>query len=225
MLGLNNNSNHSGNRIKLVDGAFRMPSSQGTLGAELRKAMNPQTKETVELWEIPYKNMSAYIKDIVKEEGKYGSKVNIVLEADKDYTLTFNPDNNFLLGIFKRLPNVNPALPIDFSATLSPDDEGKMQTSLFMAQNGNNIAWKHTNKEPNGMPLAKKVMFNGKEVTDKTEQITFLWDKVVTPFLAELKTTTRKRTDEVSLPTMDIDLPTETGIDYGEVIDPSDIPF
>lgn len=186
-LGLNNNTSYSGSRIKLVDGAFRIPSTQGAQGAELRKAINPQTKETVEMWEIPYKNLSAYIKDIVKEDSKFGAKVNVILQADKDYTLTFNPDNNFLLGIFKRLPNINAELPIDFSATLSPDDEGKMQTSLFMAQNGVNITWKHTNSNPNGMPLAKKVIFNGKEMTDKTEQIEFLWKNSVLPFLEDVK--------------------------------------
>jgi hypothetical protein len=197
-IGLNNNTNYSGNKIKLVDGAFRLPSKEGAVGAVLRKAMNPSTKETVELWEVPYKNLSAYIKNIVKEDTKFGAKVNIILEADKEYVLTFNPDNNFLLGIFKRLPNVEATKVIDFSATETPDEKGKMQTSLFMAQSGNNIAWKYTNTNPNGMPLSKKVTFNGKEMTDKTEQIEFLWKSAVIPFLENIENEKTKNAKEVN---------------------------
>ncbi len=221
-LGLNNNSTYSGNKIKLVDGAFRIPSSQGVQGAEMRKAMNPRTKETKELWEIPYKNLTAYIKNIaVDKSDEYGDKVNITLEADKTYTLSFNPDSNYLLGIFKRLPNVDPALPVDFTATLQPGDDGKMQTSLFMAQQGTNLKWAHTTANPNGMPLATLKKFNGKEVNDKTEQIEFLWDKVVNPFLVKVKETAIKKeiTDEDEIMTNGL-----SADDFGE-INPADIPF
>lgn len=218
-LGLNNNTNYSSNIIKLVDGAFRIPSKQGVSGAEMRKAMNPATKETVELWEIPYRNLTAYIKDIVKEESKFGAKVNVILQADREYKLTLNPDNQHLLGIYKRLPNIDPTLPIEFSATQSPDEEGKMQTSLFMSQNKKNIAWYYTNANPNGMPLAKKVTFNGKEMTDKTEQIEFLWQNSVMPFLSSIPSSF----DNGEVINTEI---LDNGImdDIGE-INPEDIPF
>lgn len=221
-LGLNNNTSYSGNRIKLVEGAFRIQSQQGVPGAEMRKAMNPQTKETKEIWEIPYKNLTAYIKDIAEEKNeKFGDKINVVLQADKEYTLTFNPDSTFLLNIYKRLPNVNVDLPVDFSASQAPDETGKMQTSLWMAQQGQNISYKYTNANPNGMPLTKMVKFNGKDTKDKTEQIDFLWNNAVLPFLNNLKNA--KRPDVVTSGIEeDFD---DINAELAGSVDPSDLPF
>lgn len=219
--GLSNDSGAESKNISIVEGTFRIRVPEGTIGAKSRINKNEET-----VTELSFTTLTGYISklDFVDTE-KFGRKLELFIDADKEYKLSLGFADGLANNIYKMLPNVDPSEPISLVLTRKPDDKGKERTSLFINQGGSAVKWAYTKAEPNGMPSMEQIKVKGVDTWDNTKQIDFLMENSVKPFQERLKNAVRKQIEEVKLPTIDIDLPTETGLDYGEVIDPSDIPF
>lgn len=219
--GLSNDSGAESKNISIVEGTFRLRTSEGTTGAVTRI-----NKLGESVTEMSFTTLTGYIKklDFVDTE-KYGRKMELFIDADKEYKLTLGFADGLATNIYKMLPNVDPSEPVSLNLTRKPDDKGKERTSLFINQSGSAVKWGYTKAEPNGMPGMEQIKVKGVDTWDNTKQVDFLMESAVKPFQDRLQNVVRKEVSEVKVPTVQIDAIEETVLDYGEVIDPSDIPF
>lgn len=209
-LGLSNNSAVNSRILTIVEGSFRLKVSSDVQGAV--KRIN---KKGDEVYESVFSNLNGYIKDISFEDTEYGKKVNILIDADKEYRLSLGYADSLVVNLYKILPNINPAYPVNLNLVRKPDDKGTMRTSLFVNQKGLPCKWAYTKANPNGMPSMEQITVKGNLVWDNTKQVDFLVVNSLTPFIEKLKTVKR----EEIIP--EIEIPVETVVYEGDLNTPA----
>lgn len=209
-LGLSNNSAVNSKILTIVEGSFRLKVADFTHGAVKRV-----NKKGDEVNELVFSNLNGYIKDISFEDTEYGKKVNILIDADKEYKLSLGYADSLVVNLYKILPNVNPAYPVNLNLVRKPDDKGTMRTSLFVNQKGSPCKWAYTKVNPNGMPSMEQITVKGNLVWDNTKQVEFLVINSLNPFIEKLKTTQRVEV------TPEIEIPIETVVYEGDINTPT----
>lgn len=175
-LGLGNGGSGGGRIVKVIGGSFRITVPEGADGSVIR-----ENKEGKVVSELIFSSLSGYITDIKKEDSKYGLQVKISIKADKDYTLSLGYSDGITSNLFKMLPNVNIAEPVEMSL-VTKEEDGKKRTSIFMKQNGENVKWAFTKSNPGEMPPFEQIVVKGAKQWDNTKQIDWLWDNAVPKF-------------------------------------------
>ena len=199
--GLSNDSGAESKNISIVEGTFRLRVPEGTAGSISRVNKNNEPVN-----ELSFTTLTGYIKklDFVDTEN-FGRKMELFIDADKEYKLSLGFADGLASNIYKMLPNIDPSEPVSIVLTRKPDDKGKERTSLFINQNRNAVKWAYTKAEPNGMPGMEQIKVKGVDTWDNTKQIDFLMQNSVKPFQDKLQNVIRKEVSEFIVPTVEIE--------------------
>lgn len=159
---------------------FRVP--EGTEGAVSR--VNKVGKTVNEVFHDSIKGTLINIRTTVSQD--YGKSWNFDFQKDGEvYTLQLSYSNSYATAFLKMLPNID--LSKEISVTPSQKEvDGKMQSSLFIKQDGENIKHAYTKENPNGLPPMVKIMVKGQEAWDDTDRLIFLENMVNTTILPKL---------------------------------------
>ena len=186
-VGLSNDIGLSSKNLSIVQGTFRLQVPEGTTGAVKRIK-----KTGDEVSELSFSSLIGYIKNISFEDTeKYGKRIHIVIEADKDYKLSLGYADGLACNIYKILPNVDPSSPVRINLSTEIKPDGKNKVSLFINQYDKACKWHYTRDNPNGMPSMKEIKVKGQDVWDNTDQVEFLIANAVNPFIQKLSTVVR----------------------------------
>lgn len=180
-MALSNDTGIENTHINIIEGTFRVKSSENNPKAESRI-----NKKGDKVWELKYTSLVGFISKIETEETDYGRKVIFTIKDDKDYKLNLGYADGLTSNIYKMLPNIDPSKKVNFVLTRKPDDKGTPRTSIFISQDGSPVKWAYTRDNKNGMPDLEKIMVKGKEQWDNTKQVDFLWLNAVEPFKAKI---------------------------------------
>lgn len=163
-----------GQYITILGGKFCQRVKEGTQGAVERT--NKVGKVVHEKF---YDSFSGKLLNIKTTESKqYGKSWVFDFQDNEDvYHLQLSYSNSFATAFLKMLPNINLEEKMKVSPSVK-EVEGKMKSSLFVSQNGENIKHAYTMDKPNGLPEMEKKMVKGQEVWDDTERLNFLYNMV-----------------------------------------------
>lgn len=133
---------------------------------------------------------------IVEEEykGNVSEKIIVNIRDNENYKLKFDLNSGYGRMFCQQLPNVNPSKAVTFQGKYEEKD-GRKSSSLFLSQDNKSVGFAHTAKNPNGLPEAKKVKVNGKEVLDRTDQMEF-FKKIISTFQGKLSQSNNSISEE-----------------------------
>lgn len=222
---LSNGNMSAGNVINIVEGTFRKRVQEGTPNAITRVNKKGDT-----VYELSFTNLMGFIRKIETVETEFGKKVNVLFSDYKgkeveSVVLTLGYADSLMASIMKMLPNVDPNRKVELRLKRSPDDKGKMRTTLFMSQGFSSIKWAYTKDNTQGMPGLEQIKVKGQDVWDNTKQIEFLRENSLKPFIEKIPFEIPK---PVSTEEVELGKPSPSGTveyDDGSVISIEDIPF
>lgn len=150
-----------------------------------------QNKNGVTVHEEFHDHFSGFIKDITIHDHEIAGKVqkflNIhMVDGDLSVVIQTQLDGGYATAFFKILPN------IDFSkrTTIIPKmsmDGDKKRTTIFVNQGKDALKHYHTRDNPNGLPQAKQVRFQGEDKWDYFDQLEFFLKQLNEVHLPRLK--------------------------------------
>lgn len=191
--GLSNDIGISSTNLSIVQGTFRLQVPEGTAGAVKRIK-----KTGDEVSELSFSSLTGYIKSLSFEDTeKFGRKMHMVIESDKDYKLSLGYADGLACNIYKILPNVDPSQPVRINLSTEITPEGKNRVSLFINQNDRACKWFYTKSNRQGMPEWEQIKVKGQDVWDNSKEVEFLIANAVNPFIQKLLTVVRGETTPV----------------------------
>lgn len=156
--------------LRLQDGDDNPDAVERVLGEK-----SPRAGQTIR--ELQYNKLGGVIVSAEMKDGNYGvDMVFDIVDGGDAFKLQIPLNSSFFGQITKRLPNVNPAEPIDF---FIGKDAEKGKPFVWIKQGGATVKMEHTKDNPNGMPPWGKKMDKGKEVDDPSAQENFLYEVAV----------------------------------------------
>ncbi len=198
-----------GNYITIYQGKFTQSVPEGTPGSTSRVNKNGKT-----VYERSYDSFTGKLVGIKTQDGAYSKNWLFSFKDKEDvYLLQLGYSNNYAVNILKMLPNIN----LDVEMKVSPKSEekdGKIQTSLFINQDGVPVKHAFTKENPNGIPQWEQITVKGVPTWDNTKQMLFLENMVMTQIVPKLEGT--PATTEQSVGAIN---------DLENEINPDDIPF
>lgn len=143
-------------------------------------ATTPRVNKNGEtVYEQNYDYISGKISNCrVDSHDEYGDSIKLTLTDSEDVELSIKFDSSYGRSFLFKLNNIDVSNDVKITPYSFTNKEGKGVTGLNVHQNGVKLLSEHTRETPNGLPQLKQVMFNGKNQWDKTEQITFLKEKL-----------------------------------------------
>jgi hypothetical protein len=146
--------------------------------------VTPETEGAVE--RVNKKGVTVYEKHYPAIEGVVISDVDVKVNQDwddelaitlhdeqKDYLLLMPLDSRYASSFMMCAKNIRLGEPVNIRPW-AKEIEGKMKSRLYIEQNNLTVEPAHTKDEPNGLPMANKVRFQGKDRWDFADQIEFL---------------------------------------------------
>jgi hypothetical protein len=181
-----------GKFFNIIGGKFTQRVTEGT-----PNAVNRINKEGKSVWEMQHDSFTGKLIDIkIQEGGAYGKNWLFCFRDKEDtYNLQLGYSNGYSIALLKMLPNVD----VTREFKVSPKSEtvdGKIQTSLFINQDGKPIKHAYTKAEPNGLPQWEQVTVKGELVWDSTKQLQFLENMIKTQVLPKLETVPVSQADK-----------------------------
>lgn len=135
-------------------------------------------KENEKVYEEVYGSISGKIIGLSKSiHEKYGTSLLVYIEDDKIYCLQFLFDGQYGVSFLKTLPNVDLSKPVELIPN-QKEENGKTRQTIFVKQDGNALKFAFTKENPNGLPDAKQVKYQGEMKWDFFDQTQFLHDTV-----------------------------------------------
>lgn len=123
----------------LADGKFHQSVPEGTENAIKRTyETSDGTKGTKH--EFVFSKISATIKSVSFEEGKYGEQILVTVEGDEgEATIVTGSGNSFALDIMNKLPRVDFSQPVEFSPFSFESETGKVKKGMTLVQDGKKL--------------------------------------------------------------------------------------
>ena len=179
-------NNYDGSKyFNIIGGKFTQRVAEGT-----PDAVNRINKEGKSVWELQHDSFTGKLVDIKTQDGAYGKNWLFCFRDKEDtYNLQLGYSNGYSVALLKMLPNID----VTKEFKVSPKSEtvdGKIQTSLFINQDGKPIKHAYTKAEPNGLPQWEQITVKGQQVWDSTKQLVFLENMVNSTILPKLGGTT-----------------------------------
>ena len=121
----------------LADGNIHLTVTPETPGAIKREYETSDNKVGVK-YELIFKDVSGYIRELAIEDGKYGKILSISISDDlivDEYVLSLGLASNYAEDILKKIKNVDITKPVIFAPWSFEDDKGKTRRGVNMIQN------------------------------------------------------------------------------------------
>lgn len=189
---LSNTNNSKVKYLKVTNGAIRERVEENTPNAKAREYTVVGTGEKKTAYELNYNLLTGKIKNVYFKEQEFNNTIKrtfnlVVVDDGVDFILQFDEGSKLASTIFKMMPNIDVNKEVEISVNESKNQKGKMQTSLFINQQGINVKWKFKMGEMGDCPDLEKVMFKGEEQWDNTKQLKFFKDIIIPEFENRLK--------------------------------------
>lgn len=182
MAGFKNNV-RSSVYFTILGGEFVQPVDASVEGAVARENKNGKI-----VHELHHAQFEGILVSVGTREGQYGKQWEFVFDVDGErYTLQLPYSNSYVTALLKMLPNVDVSKPFEMTPSQKVVD-GKIQSSLFVKQNGQNIKHAFTKDQPNGLPPMEQKMVKGQQVWDDTNRLAFLEEMVRKDIVPKLST-------------------------------------
>ena len=179
-MGLQNNER--GNFISIFNGKITQRVPEGTAGSVTRT--NKIGKIVTERY---FDSFTGKLIGINPMDGTYGKQWYFSFKDKGEvYILTMGYDSSIALAFLAMLPNVDLSKEIKVSASVTQNNKGGENTSIFINQDGKAIKHAYTKENPNGLPPWKAVTINGNTLWDKSEPLAFLENMVNTIIIPKL---------------------------------------
>jgi hypothetical protein len=170
--------------------------------------------------EIYHDYVEGYIHDMEYKEHEWNGKkiksINFTIVNNGLTGVLSIPYNSRMSGSFYvRMENIDFSKLVRFAPVIGNNDN----VYLWIQNGGENVEPLYTKDNPNGLPQLKKVVVNGEETWDSTEQMKFFNDKIkniILPAIEEAK----KGTEIETLGNADLDQAEETIVEETD-----DLPF
>jgi len=168
----------SGKFVSIADGKFKVKVPEGTEGAVAR------TKEDGGVvHELIFDKLNAVIKSVNAVDSEWGKKLEVTVSTEKgdDYTISVGYASSYAISLLRNLTSANfkSGDIIEFAPySFETEENGKtkLMIGISVKQNGEKLKSRFENIE---VPAWKEFMVNGAKTFDKTDQIEFLLNDVV----------------------------------------------
>lgn len=118
---------------------------------------------------------NVHITNVVLSVNDYGEFCQISLSSEKfgSCVLSVGVNSNYYKSFMNRLEGFNLSKPLDIKAYEMITEKNTTKTGLWFIQNGLKVASFYTKEDPKGLPQAKVLVVNKKNVYDFTDQLYF----------------------------------------------------
>jgi hypothetical protein len=137
---------------------------------------------TIDGKEIKENTMTGYLRGIEIKQDEFDGvkydKLSLTMEdEERTYLVQMKFASGYANGVLMTLRNLDLTQPVSYQADYK-ETGGKKESKMWVKQGGTNVKWVWTRDNPGDLPQWKKVVFNGEEKFDKTDQIIFLKELV-----------------------------------------------
>ncbi len=175
--------NHQGGKYTTIyQGKFSESVPENTTGSTTRVNKNGKT-----VHEMYHDSFTGKLVGIKTQDGAYGKNwLFSFKDKEETYNLQLGYSNNYAVSILKMLPNIDLSKEMKVSPK-SEEKDGKIQTSLFINQDGKPVKHAFTKDNPNGIPQWEQITVKGVPTWDSTKQLLFLENMVMTKIVPQLE--------------------------------------
>ncbi len=176
--GLRQEENKTGNTtfLQIINGKLAVRVPEGVQGSTKRT-----NKSGKEVYELLYSVVEGLITNVsISEAGEFGKELHIKLVNEGEvYVIQTGASGGNAFGFLSRVPNINFAEMVELRPYAILDKATNKTKSYFIAYQKNaegkytKLDSAFTKENPNGLPELKKIKFQGKDVFDDTDRITF----------------------------------------------------
>lgn len=163
---MTNTSNYT--FCNIIEGKFAIKATAETEGAVKRINKNEQ-----QVFEVHHNAVEGFLHSVDTAEGKYGKYLSISLRDDNGiYVVQIPLDSSFAYSFFNRTNKINFDKEIELRS-YAFEKGGKKTRSIVVYQFGQKLDKQWSEENRGELPDLKKIIYQGKEVWDSTDRVTY----------------------------------------------------